>query len=396
MVINPIVFNVLPFKHNHTPDGQFIYSSMFIPAYKMVAKLVDNRGWCDPDKAREWYEKEREKKVEDPEGLLIYKAEYCFTIEEALIQQGDNIFPREQLAEQQAQLTVYKSIKPPKAGYLSWTYDESGTKTGVKWKEDPAGRILIKEHPIKTEDGGQYQNLYVGGIDSIDIGSADSSAKKGSSEEKKLSDFCIVIKKRILGLSDPGYVAMYKERPRDPREAYDITAKLLVYYGAKAVLESTRTAILTYFRDNKLLSLLMKRPRATMPNVTKGNPNMYGTPAPTKVIVHANELIYDFVLDYCHTIPIEEMVTQLLNYSYDRKKYFDIIAAMGMAELADEELSWKKPEEKEKINKEFRNIGWFKDGRGYKHYGVIPTTEGERYAANRVRKEDSWLYGESI
>ncbi|MDA3856309.1 MAG: hypothetical protein PF569_08680 [Candidatus Woesearchaeota archaeon] len=132
---------------------------------------------------------------------------------------------------------------------------------------------------------------------------------------------------------------MYKERPRDPREAYDITAKLLVYYGAKAVLESTRTAILTYFRDNKLLSLLMKRPRATMPNVTKGNPNMYGTPAPTKVIVHANELIYDFVLDYCHTIPIEEMVTQLLNYSYDRKKYFDIIAAMGMAELADEELS---------------------------------------------------------
>ena len=59
------------------------------------------------------------KKVEDPKGLLIYKAEYCFTIEEALIQQGDNLFPREELAEQLAAIDIYKSVPIPKKGHLT-------------------------------------------------------------------------------------------------------------------------------------------------------------------------------------------------------------------------------------------------------------------------------------
>ena len=101
----------------------------------------------------------------------------------------------------------------------------------------------------------------------------------------------------------------------------------------------------------------MKRPRATMPDVAKGNSKMYGTPTPEKVIVHYRELIYDFCLDYSYTINFYEMVTQLLTYSDELKKDFDFIAAMGMAELGDEELSTRKPEVIEKYNKEFRDIG---------------------------------------
>jgi hypothetical protein len=119
MTTKPDVFNVLPVKHNYTPNNEYIYSAMFIPAHRMVKALIDKRGWCDPAKAKEWYEAERMKKAADPKALLIYKAEYCFTIEEALIQQGDNMFPREQLAEQQAQITIYKTVKLPQRGYLS-------------------------------------------------------------------------------------------------------------------------------------------------------------------------------------------------------------------------------------------------------------------------------------
>ena len=176
-----------------------------------------------------------------------------------------------------------------------------------------------------SPDGMDYRNLYIGGIDSIDIGSADSASADG----KGTSDFCIIIKKRILGLQNPMYVAMYKDRPRDPREAYDTAAKLLMYYSCKAVLESTRTAILTYFRDKKFLHLLMKRPRATMPDVSKGNSNMYGSPATVKVIEHYRELIYDFVLDYSRTIAYPEIVSQLLDYTDENKRKFDIVAAMG-------------------------------------------------------------------
>jgi len=102
----------------------------------------------------------------------------------------------------------------------------------------------------------------------------------------------------------------------------------------------------------------MKRPRSTMPDVSKGNSNMYGTPATVKVITHYRELIYDFVLDYCGTIKFKPMIEQLLDYSDEKKKEFDIVAAMGMAELGDEELSVRKPVENEVKKNDFRDIGW--------------------------------------
>jgi len=388
IVTKPDAFNVLKFKHNYTPDNKYVLTAMFIPAHRNVMALVDERGWCDPVKAKAYYEELRKKKAEDPKGLLMFKAEYCFTIEEALIQQGDNIFPREELAEQSAQLTIYNTIDPPKKGHLIWTRDSDDRPTGVKWKGDETyGMIQILEHPMTTSDNLGYKNLYVAGIDSIDIGTADSAGT-----DKKPSQFCIVIKKRVFGTSEPKYVAMYKDRPRDPREAYEIAAKLLTYYGCQAVLESTRTALLTYFRDKKFLHLLMKRPRSSMSDISKGNPNMYGAPATVKVIEHYRELIYDFVIDYCYTMGFPDMVSQLLEYSDEKKKDFDIVAAMGMCELGDEEMSVKKPEAREPQAKQFQDIGWWKDAKGYKHYGAIPKTNEDRHARERISKQDSWLY----
>lgn len=325
IVLNPDVYNILRYRHNHTATGDYIETAMFIPAYAMVNHLLDERGWCNPEDAKAWYEKERAKKAADPKALLIYTAEYCFTIEEALLNSGDSIFPKEELAQQRTAIEVYKTVPQPKAGWLTWVVDEKGEKSGVKWRDDPNGKVLILEHPLKTDDGGDYRNLYVGGIDSIDIGQNESS----TNAESKVSDFCIVIKKRVFGQQNPMYVAMYKDRPRDIRDAYEMAAKLLTYYGAKAVLESTKTAVLTYFRGQKYLSLLMKRPRATMPDITKGNSNMYGTPTPPKVINHYRELIYDFVIDYYFTISFLPIVEQLLNYSDEHKRKFDIVAAMG-------------------------------------------------------------------
>lgn len=102
----------------------------------------------------------------------------------------------------------------------------------------------------------------------------------------------------------------------------------------------------------------MKRPRATQSDVRKGNTNMYGAPASIKVIEHYRELIYDFCLDYSYTFAFKEMVDQLLNYTDEQKKKFDIVAALGMCELGDEEISYKKPQAKEPEGKQFRDIGW--------------------------------------
>ena len=389
VITNPKAYNILPVYHNYTVDGSFITTGMFIPAYKIVYSLIDDRGYCNRTKAIAWYNKVRESKADSPTDLIDYQAEYCFTIEEALIQKEDNMFPREELAEQLTAIEIYKTVEKPKAGYLTWETNATGDRTGkVKWRDDPHGNILITEHPILGDSGDGFNNLYVGGIDSIDIGSKDSATLDSS----KLSDFCIVIKKRILGLENPQYVAMYKDRPRDPREAYENAAKLLTYFNAKAVLESTRTAILTYFRDKKLINLLMKRPRSTLSDVSKSNPNMYGAPSNEKTINHGRELVYDLCLDYSHTIKFREMLEQLLNYSDEKKKQFDIVAAMQMAELADEELSFKKPLERNEVSRKFRDFGWWTDANGYKHYGAIPLTQEENDTRRRIREQDSWLY----
>jgi hypothetical protein len=51
------------------------------------------------------------------------------------------------------------------------------------------------------------------------------------------------------------------------------------------------------------------------------------------------------------------MIDQLLGYSDAMKKKYDIVAALGMAELGDEELSQKKPVVREAVKKQFRDIG---------------------------------------
>ena len=333
IILNPDAYNVLRFKHNFTLNSEWIETGFFIPAFRIVTKLLDRRGWCDPNKAKEFLNKERMEMASDPKGLLMLISEFCWTIEEAFSREGDNFFPKDELAQQLAAIDIYKTVPIPKRGFLTWDIDkDSREKTGkVNWREDALhGDVLISEHPIKTEDQLDYKNLYVGGIDSIDIGTADSAQiEKVGDGEKKTSDFCIVIKKRIFGLNEPAYVAMYKDRPKDPRQAFDNAAKLLTYYHCSAVLEATRTNILTYFRDRKFLHLLMKRPRATMPDVTRSNSNMYGSPATVKVIDHYRQLIYNFCLDYSHTITFRDMLDQLLNYSDANKKKFDIVAALG-------------------------------------------------------------------
>ena len=66
------------------------------------------------------------------------------------------------------------------------------------------------------------------------------------------------------------------------------------------------------------------------------------------------------------------MLNQLLKYSDENKGKFDIVAAMQMAEIADEEVSELVPVAVKEVKNEFQDIGYYKDEKGYTRYGVIP------------------------
>ena len=368
MFNDPDSYNILPYKHNFTEDGDTVLTSFFLPAYAMVIdpQFMDSRGYTDMVKAKQHFENERKKK--SGQALLDYCAEYCFTGSEALLKQGDNMFDAIAISDRLTQLRIQKIGVKPQRCHLEWDCPnaDNNPRNKVKTIPNQMGKVLIYEPPIRDENNAVYSNLYVAGIDSIDQGTGDSSTKSD------VSDFCIVIKKRVHGTSNPNYVAIYKDRPRDIVHAYETAMKLLVYYNCKAMLEHTKISILMYFRSKKKDNLFMKRPKSTLTDIRKGNSSMIGYPATETYLKHGLDLISRFVDEYCYSIHMDEMLDQLLKYSWENKRKFDIIAAMIAAELGDEDLMDISPKIQNSTTSVWRDFGWYYDSRGNKRYGIIP------------------------
>lgn len=397
---NPKSYKVLPFRHSWTQDGAIAETGFFIPYFlqSLNPEYMDSRGVCNQTEYKKILTKERNELLSVPDDYVKHCAEYCWNAEEAFTLEGQNKFNKLKIAEQLAAIRLHKTGPKIHTGLIDYTYKTGLHKldniNGFKWIPISTGKVQILEHPVWSqlykedqklkkeqaeEQGLDYEevsynemdNLYVAGIDGIDIGAAQTSE-----ETRSPSDFCITIKKRAYGLSEPQYVAIYKDRPQNIREAYKIAMCLIKYYNCRVNIEATRVGFLTWAREHKCLSYFMKRPRATLGNIKNGKTNTYGTPATKVIINQQTDLIADFVEDYGHTIWFEEMLDQLKSYNDENKGKFDIIAATGMAELADQELSGRQPIKVEQDEGDkFQDFGYYKDEKGYMHYGVIPKKE---------------------
>lgn len=389
MYYDPEGHDVLPFLHNYTQDGDWTKTCYFIPAYIALynGDYMDERGFCDAKRGKEYYEAERRKRAADPRGLVEYSAEYCFNAEEAFALEGTNKFNKVLIAEQITRIKVLKECPPIEHGDFQFMFKQGSDRTnmknvtGVRWIQNNTGLVHILEHPIwmgihEDEEGNSIQysqkrNLYVAGVDGIDIG-----MEQTSEETKDPSKFCIVIKKRAFGLQEPKYVAYYMFRPDDERQAFQTAMKLMLYYNCRCNIEATRLSFLNWAKGRGWGDYFMRRPRATYPEASKKIGNSIGTPATPTIIAHQTDLIANYVEDYCSNIWFYEFLDQLNRYTDEKKGKFDIIAAMAMAELADEELGGVvatdvEPEEENK----FQDIGYYRDENGIKRFGVIPKAE---------------------
>ena len=363
---NPNMFQVLPFKHNYTEDGEWVETAYFIPCYISMnnSKFVGSRGEYLIEKQKSHYN-ERRAAITDPKTLLEHKAEQCFTAEEAFAAEGVNKFNKLKIAEQIISIRIKKEAPPIQRGYMEFIYNGPERKreniTGVRFKPNPNGPIRILEHPLWEEENNQIiQNLYVAGIDGIDIGQSETSTLT-----RDPSKFCTMIKRRVYGMKEPTYVAYYLDRPDDIRDAYKQTMALLWYYQAKANIEATRLSVLTYARDNKFAHFFMKRPRACYGGDSKRRTNnQYGTTATTAMIEHGTDLVASYVEDYCHNI-----------------WFIDMVAACQMAEVGDEELNDILPKEHKDLSNEFQDIGYYKDEKGYIRFGIIPKYKQQQITA---------------
>ena len=411
---NPLEQNVLPYRHHYTEGGEVVETGFFIPAYQQMYEYLDSRGWCDPEKTKPILQNKRNSKLNNPKAYLEHCAEYCWTAEEAFAQEGQNKFNKALIAEQLTRIRALKIGPRPQAGRLMPIYKNDKCKfkeiENFRWIPDQLSKLQILEHPIwsdlyreqqnkerqKAEAAGKnyeedtqvyetMQDLYIAGIDGIDIGQAQTSK-----DTKDPSDFCIVIKKRAFGMQEPTIVAMYKDRPQDINTAYKIAMCICKYYNAKINVEATRIGLLNWAKKEGLLSYFMRRPRATLADIRSGNTKSYGTPATGAIIEMQTDLVATYVEDYSHNIWFEEILDELQKYNPENKRKFDIVASLGMVELADQELSARVPIKVEKdTDDKFQDFGYWRDSKGYLHRGIIPKKEKQeiKYAEFREDRE---------
>jgi hypothetical protein len=368
MFLNPRTYMILPFKHNWNSHQHYVETGFFLPAWKTVQQVMDERGVVNEKQAKAYFTKKRLATQGDPEAYSKLCAESCFTYEEALSKKGQNDFDQVKLTNQRIEVEILKTTPEPRKGNMFWVYSEDQANKvpiGVKFVEHPQGKVEIMEDPIE-EDGMVIPNLYVAGIDSIDMGTADSVVSDDGSQ------FCLVIKKRIYGMGGNDYVVKYMDRPKDVRTAYEQARMLLYWYNCKANLEYTKIAIVGYFRERNFERYLMARPKYAYEGSPKGvGSNLIGTQSSPKMIEYGLNLVRDYVFDHCHQIYYLDMIMQLQDYDFEVKGKYDIIAAMQMCEIGDQDMMGivaKKPEPEV-----WDDIGYYWED-GKRKYGIIPNS----------------------
>lgn len=379
MFYNPQDFTMLPYKHNYTRNGDIMYTGYFIPSYSMWFGTKDERGFdergvVDEERAKKYYQSHWDK-ISDPSVLIKDKAEYCFTPEDAFIMEGSNAFNMEKLSEQQMNID-HGLVDKPKKVRFKWGLTKDGTvdrhsMPTIEYTE--LGHTQILEEPIRDAEGIPIQNLYVLSVDGID------SSIDTTTGQTDLSKYCILVLKRAFGLSEPKVVALYKFRPNQVSDAFDETIKLAQYYNGKVLVECTRTGVIEHFKKHGLTAYLMQKPQS----ITSGrNARQYGCPADIKTIERELQLINDYIENYYTQICFPEMVDELLRYSFENKRKFDIVAALGVLLLADEELANRPPKATE--TRQYENLtklGYYTNEFGQIEFGIIPDKKPEYYGA---------------
>lgn len=367
--LNPINYNILPYKNCYNEQHETVYTGFFIPAFSCMPIYMDSRGVTNTKQAMDHYMSIRKKKATTPKNLLEYSSEFCFYPQEALSRQGENDFDQVAIANQMATVKIMKELPDTyQKGNFKWVRDDNGQILRSMFIPNPNGKVIMVEPPETDEADQPLLNLYVAGVDSIDHGEDDSVV--GDSGSK----FCITIKKRLFGNKGDKYVCMYLERPKSVYTAYEIAAQMLFYYGCKANLEDTKIGFRMWLKSLNLdYKLLMKRPQSAQ-NSGKRNFNLWGTPGSEKMIRHGLELVSKYVEDSCYNIFIEEMLEQLQKFSYEAKGRFDIIMAMVYTEIADEDMMGITVRKENAISdqwNEFGDIGFVRDKYGNMQVGII-------------------------
>jgi len=385
MFLNPKAFNLYPTNEWGMETG------LFIPSHLKYATTWEKYGVPDVKTARLAMVEERKLIEDDPEAYLKELQEFPIELKEVFTKDGKNIFNKELLAAQRAKIQLQPD-KVPKwlRGSLEYVDDADGRHVGAKFIKNAMGNVYIlegEEEPYKNQHGKPFNDLYIMGLDSIDQGNADSAP---GTEGSKLA---AAIKKRIpdggmFNTTTNIYVAYYNHRSDDVRDDYENVLKLSMLFNAQINLEYAKIGIVGHFRTRGQYHRFIKRPTiATTNNMNadpaKGKSSLIGTPPSAQYIDYQDGKLKEYIDDNSHNIWFDPALEQLLEYDRANRTPSDLVVAMGLCELLDDDLMGKIAKPRETFE-EFKLFGYYKDpATGKRKYGVLPGQSDEEKTMNK-------------
>lgn len=204
----------------------------------------------------------------DPIQLTRRKAEYAFTITDAIMRRDSNIFPSDKLNDR-----ILELDQNPKSLDDMWVGRLVQTKEGkVEFTPDAdvkpildyphkdnklEGAVHINKMPIKGPDGKVPWGRYIAGADPYD---------------DDVSDTMSLGSIYVLDLFTDELVCEYVGRPMFAEDYYETCRRICLFYNAELLYENNKKGLFTYFSKTNCLYLLSDIPEFLKDKeIVKGN-----------------------------------------------------------------------------------------------------------------------------
>ena len=220
-------------------------------------------------------------------------------------------------------------------GRLEWVFDdEDGFVDEVEWIADPKGPYKVLDHPLE-----EYEGLDIGGIDSYDQDTAQSTSSLGSA----------IIYRRFVSPDVPSdyVVAEYTERPKTAEEFWDGCLKLAVYYEAKMLIEYTKIGIIDYFKRKNALKYMKEKPKTAHAPGTLTR-NRFGLQMNKQTKAVMEQYMNDYIKTSVDDIWFIDLLNELADYG---TRNTDRAIAFGLCLIHNVDIFRVQAREKENKNK---------------------------------------------
>lgn len=364
----PEAFNCLAFP-NIWDDGQEqTKCGFFVPSWSNMEstdengkqKFMDQYGNSIKEKAIEELIAQRNK-VKDggasQTSIDRFISERPLKPQEAVLELGKNIFPRQLLMNQLTRIRTNEKLRNMKhvvdlawdgEGQVKATEKKSGDITTYHLKKDdkPHGSIVIWEYPIKDPPFG----LYIAGADPYD---------HDESFTNSLGSTFIFKRVKAGEAWNDVLVAEYSGRPDTAEQYYENVRKLLIFYNARLLFENERKGIYPYFTNKHCDYLLADQPDKVISEVFKDSKvqRRKGCHMTKSIRAYGEGLILEWLMDEfepghpnIERVYSEPLIEELIEN--DGVKNVDRVIALCMTMIYREELYQVKVAKSKEENKQ--------------------------------------------